>query len=512
MSPGGAVTLPTVNDELPEANFVADPAGQRALLAQLRPVLLGCQLAVPADAAAQAAAPIGEPYHAPAQGPVPARQTPGVPTDSGTVPANPRFEHGDGDSVRVQRLSNESWQQNRDAHAIWSTVKGGLPRDPASPRAPGLPAQPPGPAPAPRHVEIRSGPLEWQVVAIEGLGASLVAVRWVAWPDGTAREGLVIDRRQMEAVCATSPMPARLVESPPVDAETAVVAALAGAPGGPWHVAVDTGAALAAAEAEAARVEAAFGRSFALGLSAALLAGLSVVALVWRTERLAAERAQFAAAAAHELRTPLAGLRMYGEMLADGLGDPQRRDQYARRVADEAERLGRVVANVLEFTRLERGTLRVQVAPHDLASVVAAAVARQQPALQAAGCPVETEPPPEPVTAICDSDAVAQIVANLLDNAEKYTRGAPERRARVAVAARDGRAMVTVTDNGPGVPARLQGRLFRSFARSDDPDAPAGLGLGLALTRALARAQGGDVTHADAPGGGAAFTLALPAA
>lgn len=511
-TPDGAVTLPTVNDELPEANFVPDPAGQRALLDQLRPALVTCGVAVPADAARQAAAPIGQQVEAPPPARVPARQTPGVPTDDAALPANPRYEHTDGDSVRVQRLTDASWQQNRGANAIWSTVKGGQTRDPASPPPPSRLAQPPGPAAAPRQVEIRSGPLAWRVVGIDGLGPSLVAVRWVAWPDGTATQGLVIDRRRLDALGAESPLPARIVAAPPPDAEAVAIAPLAGIPGGPWFVAVATGDAVAAADRDATRLVTAFHRSFALGLSAALCAGLCVVALVWRTERLAAERAQFAAAAAHELRTPLAGLRMYGEMLAEGLGDPQRRDQYARRVADEAERLGRVVANVLEFTRLERGTLRVQAAPHDLSAVVATAVARQQPALHAASCPVETDLPAEPVTATCDPDAVTQIVQNLLDNAEKYSRGAPERRIRVAVTAREGHARVTVTDNGPGVSARVRGRLFRPFARTVDPDAPAGLGLGLALTRALARAQGGDVTHADAPGGGAAFTLALPAA
>jgi signal transduction histidine kinase len=492
---------------------VTDPQGQRQLLDRLRPAVMTCQVVVPPDAAQQAAAPIGQQVEA-APVPVrpPERQIPGQPRESAPVPANPRYANADGDSVRVQQLSNDSWQQNRGANAIWNALKG-QPADPAAPSPPPTrPMPPPGPAPAPGQVEIRSGPFEWQVMEIAGLGPSLVALRWVAWPDGRATQGLLIDRRRIDALCAAATLPARVVAQPPEGTESAPIAPLARAAGGAWVVAVDTAAAVAAADREADRVLGTFHRTFALGLSAALLAGLSVVALVWRTERLATERAQFAAAAAHELRTPLAGLRMYGEMLAEGLGDPQRRDQYARRVADEAERLGRVVANVLEFTRLERGTLRVQVAPHDLSQVVAVAVAKQQPALVAAGCAVETDLPAAPVVAACDPDAVTQIVQNLVDNAEKYSRGTPERRVRVAVVARDGRALVTVADNGPGVSARLQGRLFRAFVRGDDPDAPAGLGLGLALTRALARAQAGDVTHASAPGGGAAFTLGLPLA
>ena len=97
-----------------------------------------------------------------------------------------------------------------------------------------------------------------------------------------------------------------------------------------------------------------FHATFAVGALAALLAASAVILLVHRTERLARERAQFSAAAAHELRTPLAGLQLYGEMLAEGAGDPSRGREYARRVAEEAQRLGRVVGNMLGFSRLER--------------------------------------------------------------------------------------------------------------------------------------------------------------
>jgi signal transduction histidine kinase len=276
--------------------------------------------------------------------------------------------------------------------------------------------------------------------------------------------------------------------------------------GAPWRIAVDAGARLDAARGEARGIEETFHRRFFVGAAIAALAALGIVFLVWQTERLARQRAQFAAAAAHELRTPLAGMQMYGEMLAEGLGDPRRAAEYARRIATEAARLGRVVANVLEFTRLERGRLKVHIERGDLAAVVREAVDRQRPALESAGLRVELTTDENLAPVAIDRDAVNRIVQNLLDNAEKYTRETADRKVRVSVAA----GLVRVTDNGPGLPPEMKRRLFHPFARGNRPDAPAGLGLGLALVQALARAQGAEARYASAAEGGAEFIVSFP--
>ena len=273
-------------------------------------------------------------------------------------------------------------------------------------------------------------------------------------------------------------------------------------------MAVDAGPQMAAAEASAREVQAEFRGQFLFGALAACLAGLCVVMLVWQSERLARQRSRFAASAAHELRTPLAGLRMYGEMLAEGLGDPARKTDYARRIADEAERLGRVVANVLGFTRLERGTLNVRPESGDLAACVRECAGRLASSLAANGARLELEIESDLPPARFDPDAVAQIVQNLLDNAEKYSRAAQDRTIHLSLEKRANGVRLTVRDHGPGLGAHARGRLFKPFRRgSAADDAPAGLGLGLVLVRALARAQGAQVSCRNAPGGGAEFVV-----
>jgi signal transduction histidine kinase len=239
------------------------------------------------------------------------------------------------------------------------------------------------------------------------------------------------------------------------------------------------------------------------------LAASLVVVLVVRAERLARERSQFAAAAAHELRTPLAGLQLYGDMLADGLGDPAKARDYARRMSEEASRLGRVVSNVLGFSQLERGNLSVDAQVGGLGEALCELAERAQPALDRAGAVLDLAVEPE-LRARFDRDALARIVGNLLDNAEKYARTAEDRTITLATRDLGDLIEVVVTDHGPGVAAKTD--LFQPFSRGVSGDGPAGLGLGLALSQSLARAMGGDLVYRPAPGQGATFVLRLPRA
>jgi signal transduction histidine kinase len=166
-----------------------------------------------------------------------------------------------------------------------------------------------------------------------------------------------------------------------------------------------------------------------------------------------------------------------------------------------------VVSNVLGFSQLERRNLAVRTESGDLAAAVREVVERIEPALVRAGATVRVDAPAA-LAARFDVDALARILGNLLDNAEKYTRDSADRSIVVTVQRRGDAAEVAVADRGPGLPSALRGARFRQFTRGGD-DGPPGLGLGLALSQALAQAGGGQLTWRDgAPG--ATFVLTLP--
>ena len=469
----GRLTLPTLNDEFPELGLLADEGAQCAFLNKLAelPFFFDGDLA-----------PLG--YRRPSE---------------------PAPEVGDGDRVEV--LSERAWRQHLRANELYADLKYGrksASRGPASRAALDLEA-----GAASRRLEIAVGPFAWHTLPVGG-EPGLVAVRTVETPAGVWHQGFVIDRAAVAQSLESSSYPAAFVPSETGEKEAGreVVAV----EGTPWGVVLDVSEQLAATLGRAAAERQRFLRIFLLGALAASLSGLLVVAMVFQSDRLAQQRSQFAAAAAHELRTPLAGLRLYGEMLAEGLGDPQRSRDYARRLAGEAERLGRVVTNVLSFTRLERGVLSVSPAPGDLAAAVRDACQRQRPALEESGARLQVDLADELPAVSFDRDAVSHILQNLLDNAEKYTRGTADRAIRVALSPNGQSVALEVADNGRGIPPELKRHLFRPFSRGDHRDAPEGLGLGLALVKLLAEAQGGEVSYRDAPAGGAVFSVTMPVA
>jgi signal transduction histidine kinase len=383
----------------------------------------------------------------------------------------------------------------------------------ASPQPPKPKPKRPKPKPVPEPVEepkpitITISPLEWRTYMFAG-APTLVAVREVDTPDGMLAQGFVVDRSVVTSWLATrageSVAELKTDEQAPTAAEVA--------PG--WRLAVSANPrALVEAAADAAGVANGFLLRFVLVGVIAALALAFVVSLVARAERLARERSQFAAAAAHELRTPLAGLQLYGDMLADGLGDPSKMRDYARRMSEEASRLGRVVSNVLGFSQLERGNLSVEPRSGNLGHELCELAERAQPALDRAGAVLELEVPPD-LTASFDRDALARIIGNLLDNAEKYGRDAEDRTigltAREIPEAVPEAVEVVVSDHGPGVTQDARSRLFRPFTRGVSADGPAGLGLGLALSQSLARAMGGELEYRPTSSGGASFVLRLP--
>jgi len=240
-------------------------------------------------------------------------------------------------------------------------------------------------------------------------------------------------------------------------------------------------------------------------------------AFAWRAVRaetaLAARRSEFVSAVSHELRTPLTSIRMYADMLEQGwVADDRTAREYFALIAAESERLARLVNNVLDFSRIERGRKTFEMRRGDPAPVLRETAEMLRPYLSGKGFALEVAVPESLPQCSFDGDALAQIVVNLLDNAVKYGEGPGTREVRLEAEALDGEIAVRVLDRGPGVPDDEKERIFEPFQRGRNAAAAGGSGLGLALVRHYARAHGGRIAVLDREGGGAVFALALPRA
>ena len=236
-----------------------------------------------------------------------------------------------------------------------------------------------------------------------------------------------------------------------------------------------------------------------------------IVADLRRQLTLARQKTDFVSNVSHELKTPLTSIRMFAEMLAeDRVTGPDKRRQFHQIIASEASRLTRLINNVLDFARLDRGEMKYQFAELDLAALVAETVAAYRPHLESAGFTLACELPSRPVPVRGDRDALAQVLVNLLSNAEKYSGERKEVAVQMEVEA--GAAEVLVLDRGTGVPRGSEEKIFEQFFRAHDSlgSGIQGSGLGLTLARQIARAHGGDVMFKPRDGSGSCFTLRLP--
>jgi two-component system sensor histidine kinase KdpD len=243
----------------------------------------------------------------------------------------------------------------------------------------------------------------------------------------------------------------------------------------------------------------------ALALERAELAGDAERArLSVETERL---RNSLLSAVSHDLRTPLAVITGAGTSLRDDSAlPPDARRELAATIAEEGERLNRLIANLLDMTRLESGAVDVRRGWHPIEELIGAALGRLEPALD--GRPVKvTVTPGTPLVAL-DDVLVEQALFNLADNAIKYSpAGSP---IDIGADASADMLSITVADRGSGLPAGQEESVFEKFARGARQGEPGGIGLGLAIVRGIAAAHGGSVRAAGRPGGGTVFTLTLP--
>ena len=216
---------------------------------------------------------------------------------------------------------------------------------------------------------------------------------------------------------------------------------------------------------------------------------------------LDAAKDDFLRGVSHNLQTPLTSIRAYAHQLQN-----DRPDRRLGIIAEQSERLSRMVRQLLTVTRLESGAL------HPRSEVVALGprVKRAWEALGVDDVPLQLDDGSRGWLAIADTDQLDQVLWALLDNAVKYGRHSPIA-AGIAADPEQKRLRLTIADSGPGVPETERSRLFGRFARGDDTTADGGSGLGLYVSRELCRAMAGDlVLEPSRPGQGAAFSVYLP--
>jgi len=248
----------------------------------------------------------------------------------------------------------------------------------------------------------------------------------------------------------------------------------------------------------------------AAALAAIAFGGWAVFADARRQLALAQKKTDFVSNVSHELKTPLTSIRMFAEMMQTGSAPAEKRPQYLRIIVAEAERLTRLINNVLDFARLERKQKRYDFRALDLHEVLARTWEGHELHLREQGFVTawKAAPPPYPVRG--DEDALAQIFVNLLSNAEKYSGDRKEIELHSYLT--EGSVNVSVLDRGSGVPAGEESKIFEAFYRAHDSLASGiqGSGLGLTLAQRIAKEHGGEITFQAREGGGSNVTLRLP--
>jgi len=247
----------------------------------------------------------------------------------------------------------------------------------------------------------------------------------------------------------------------------------------------------------------------------ALLLILGIVATIRgaaRERELARLKSDFVSTVSHELKTPLTSIRMFGEMLQQDVAghDRAREQRYQDIIVKESERLGLLIANLLDYSQIERGTRRYARRKENLGDIANEAVTTSLRFREDEGLDIALQVDDEAAdaAALVDREVVVQALLNLLANAIKYAGS--DKPVQVRVALLDGeRIAVSVRDRGPGIAAAEQSRVFREFYRTPAAYSSGveGTGLGLALVKRHVEAQGGQVELESKLKAGSTFTL-----
>jgi signal transduction histidine kinase len=245
-----------------------------------------------------------------------------------------------------------------------------------------------------------------------------------------------------------------------------------------------------------------------------LLAGLFLVyANVRRELRLSRLKSDFVANVSHELKTPLALIRLYAETLELGrVPSEDKARRYYRVINKESQRLTQLINNILDFSRIEAGRKEYRFRPADVGAVVREVVEAYRFPIEQQGFDLEVRIAEDLPETVVDPEALSQALLNLINNAIKYS--GEGKYLGLDVRRDDGRLVISVTDRGVGISRAEQKKIFEKFYRVEDTliHTTKGSGLGLALVQHIMDAHGGTVELESEPGKGSTFRLVLPLA
>ncbi len=222
-------------------------------------------------------------------------------------------------------------------------------------------------------------------------------------------------------------------------------------------------------------------------------------------------KSEFIASVSHEFKTPLTAMGAVLERLLNGeVRDPKKTKEYYRILSHDADRLKRLVKNVLDFTKIEDGKREYKLKTTDITRLVRQEVDSFQEEIRMTGFGVKTEIGENIPAVLADEEAISQALHNVLDNAAKFS--GPDKNIEVKIIRRQDNVEVAVQDRGIGIPESEQKKVFEKFHRGKQASSvsPTGTGLGLTLVKHIMDAHGGDVIIKSQPGKGTCVSLILP--
>ncbi|MBN2738437.1 MAG: HAMP domain-containing histidine kinase [Spirochaetales bacterium] len=226
---------------------------------------------------------------------------------------------------------------------------------------------------------------------------------------------------------------------------------------------------------------------------------------------LAAKKTTFVANVSHELKTPLTSIRMFAEMLKEKRQkNPAKQEHYLSLMVSETERLSRLVNNVLDFSKMNRGKGKYNLSPVNLTSLCEDILNRQRLRLETAGFNVLFSAPEKPIVRDIDPEALGQCLINLISNSEKYSNDTKE--IQLMLQSTSNHDVIDILDRGIGVPKTKAKRIFKAFYRVDDSLTAkiSGSGLGLSISQKIINDMGGKLEFIPRKGGGSVFRISFP--